>query len=135
MKCVISVLLAVAVAVPVLSQVTQKDDRVTIGTSEVVLDVVVRDKKGRTVKDLKLPDFEVLEDGMRQNVSSFRIVSRESLPANTADKPKSNTAAESLTPAPTGGGGPRAVFRNNLIPLGVGTLFGNSRNLARQEGL
>lgn len=38
--------------------------------------MVVRDKKGRLVKDLKPSDFEVSEDGVRQEVVSFRLVSR-----------------------------------------------------------
>ena len=32
----------------------------------VLLDAVVKDKRGRVVKDLALDDFEVYEDGVRQ---------------------------------------------------------------------
>lgn len=41
---------------------------------EVVLDVVVRDKKGRMVKDLKQSDFTVIDNGEARPVKSFRIV-------------------------------------------------------------
>jgi VWFA-related protein len=41
---------------------------------EVVLDVVVRDKKGRMVKDLKESDFTVIDNGEARPVKSFRIV-------------------------------------------------------------
>src|SRR6266545_5871158 len=44
-----------------------------VGTAAVTLDVVVRDKKGRAVRDLKASDFEVYEDGVRQTVDSFRL--------------------------------------------------------------
>ncbi len=41
---------------------------------EVLLDVVVRDKRGKPVTDLKPEQMAVYEDGIRQNVSSFRVV-------------------------------------------------------------
>lgn len=41
---------------------------------EVVLDVVVRDARGRVVKNLKPSDLEVYEDGVRQQVLSFKLV-------------------------------------------------------------
>jgi VWFA-related protein len=55
----------------------QNDDKVTVGTSEVIVDVVVKDKKNRLVKDLTAADFEVFEDGVRQHLQSFRLVTRE----------------------------------------------------------
>ena len=40
-------------------------------TSELVLvNVVVRDKKGNLVRDLKKEDFTLLEDGKRQTIST-----------------------------------------------------------------
>ena len=44
------------------------------GAEETVLDVVVRDKKGRMVKDLKQSDFTVLDNGESRPIKSFRIV-------------------------------------------------------------
>ena len=46
----------------------QDEPKIRIGTSEVVLDVVVRDKKGRPVKDLTASDFEIQEDNVRQQI-------------------------------------------------------------------
>jgi VWFA-related protein len=43
-------------------------------TEETVLDVVVRDKKGRLVKDLKESDFTVIDDGKPRPIKSFRVV-------------------------------------------------------------
>ena len=37
------------------------------GTEEVLLDVIVRDKKGRPIHDLEADDIEVYEDGARQS--------------------------------------------------------------------
>jgi len=47
---------------------------VKIPTNEVLLDVVVHDKKGRPVRDLKPEDLEVYEDGVRQTPSKFTLV-------------------------------------------------------------
>lgn len=41
---------------------------------EVVLDVIVRDKKGRPVKDLTADDVLVLDNGVRQKITGFRLV-------------------------------------------------------------
>jgi VWFA-related protein len=45
-----------------------------VESSVVLLDVIVRDKKGHLVKDLTASDFEVSEDGQKQTVSAFRII-------------------------------------------------------------
>ncbi len=44
------------------------------GSEEVVLDVVVRDKKNRAVDDLKAGDFQVLDNGEKRAIKSFRLV-------------------------------------------------------------
>src|SRR5829696_2657653 len=73
----------------------QEYERVVVGTSEVVMDAVVKDKKGHVIKDLKPSDFEVFEDGVRQEVKSFRLVTREpQVTNNTPDSSK--PAAERL---------------------------------------
>ena len=41
-------------------------------TSAVMVDVVVRDKKGNPVIDLTASDFDVLEDGVPQTVASMK---------------------------------------------------------------
>jgi hypothetical protein len=46
----------------------QADQKIVLGTSEVVLDVVVRDKKGHPVRDLAASAFEVYEDGVKQQI-------------------------------------------------------------------
>lgn len=63
-----------------------------VETSVVLLDVVVRDKKGRPVRNLKASDFEVFEDGKRQELVAFRIY-------GGADEPEAAEAA-ATTPAP-----------------------------------
>src|SRR5262252_1623704 len=53
----------------------QNPDRISSGTTEVLLDAVVKDKKGKPVKDLKASDFQITEDGVPQEIRSFRLVS------------------------------------------------------------
>ena len=43
-------------------------------SEEVLLDVIVRDKKGKPVDDLKADDFQVLDNGEPKKVSAFRLV-------------------------------------------------------------
>jgi VWFA-related protein len=49
--------------------------------NEVVLDLVVRDKKGRLVKTLAPNDVEIYEDGVRQHIKSLKLVSGDETPA------------------------------------------------------
>ena len=41
---------------------------------EVVLDLIVRDKKGRSVRDLKPEEIEILEEGVPVKVKAFRLI-------------------------------------------------------------
>lgn len=52
----------------------------TVNARLIVLDVVVTDKSGRPVTDLKQNDFQVLEDGKQQNIRSFEQPSVHTLP-------------------------------------------------------
>src|SRR5690242_310067 len=52
----------------------QKPTSIKAHANEVVLDVVVRDKKGRPVDDLKAEDFHVTDNGNPETLTSFRLV-------------------------------------------------------------
>src|SRR5215213_840879 len=77
----------------------QEYERVVVGTNEVVLDAVVKDKKGRVVRDLKPSDFEVVEDGVRQEVRSFRLVTRGSGAADTPSAVRGEATLSGRPPA------------------------------------
>ena len=42
----------------------------------MLVDVVVRDRQARPVLDLQADDFEVSEDGVKQKIGSFTLVSK-----------------------------------------------------------
>ncbi|HEV3471431.1 MAG TPA: VWA domain-containing protein [Pyrinomonadaceae bacterium] len=133
MKPLISILLAfgVAAAAPpgrprtTVPQGQQDEEVVAVGSNEVLLDAVVRDKKGRPVRDLTASDFEVYEDGVLQRLSSFRLVTKgadaaaaPSGPAGGEATPATGRAA--VRAAPGGAGGPSfsavAIVFDRLSP-------------------
>ncbi len=105
-----------------------KDDKIVLSANEVLLDLVVRDKKGHIIKDLKPADIEVYEDNVRQDVTSFRLVSRERVAGETKGALK--TAPKPSTPAPAG---PREPFSNiSLVAMVFDHLSPDGRNLAHK---
>jgi VWFA-related protein len=103
-----------------------QDTTPTIRTSinEVVVDVVVRDKKGKIVRGLKASDFHILEDGVPQPITSLRESSGSLTPASVSD----------ATPAPPG---PNTISdpsgrQVRLFSLVFDRLAIDSRRLARQ---
>lgn len=139
MKSLLSLVLTVVMGVsPVLvfgqtatppADPQDQDDVIRVRSNEVRLDVVVKDKKGRPIKDLKLSDFEVLEDGVAQKVESFRFVSREAAPV-TAETNKSNpTAPKTPVTQPTT---PRSTPA--ITALVFDRLSAEARALAKKAG-
>ena len=45
--------------------------RISVTTELVLVNVVVRRKKGNLIRDLKKQDFTLLEDGKKQEISTF----------------------------------------------------------------
>ena len=107
----------------------EQDEVVRVGTNEVKLDVVVKDKKGRPVKDLAASEFEIYEDGVKQQVESFRFVAREGPTAGKAERTQERSAsnAQDVAPARTTTPGVTALVFDRLAP--------EARNLARKAGL
>ena len=135
MKSLLSLVLAITVGFsPALlrAQTTtpqDQDDVVRFRSNEVQLDIVVKDKKGRPVKDLKAADFEVFEDGVLQKVESFRFVTRLAAPAKSETKDdKSNTSPGTTQP-------PVKRSTPTITALVFDRLSPEARALARKAGL
>jgi VWFA-related protein len=122
-----------------------QDEIIRVDTKEVGLDVVVRDKRGHVVKDLRASDFEVFEDGRRQQVQSFRLVAR-----GAAARPAAADAAGAAATTPAAGAAntsgaagsaraapesPRGIERVGAVALVFDRLSVESRARARQAAL
>jgi VWFA-related protein len=84
------------------SKPVRQDEKVAVGTVEVLLDVVVKDKRGRAVTELSSADFEVLEDGVKQPIESFRLITRNSAGLSgkgASPTPDTASAPVNATPA------------------------------------
>ncbi|HJQ32467.1 MAG TPA: VWA domain-containing protein [Pyrinomonadaceae bacterium] len=101
----------------------QSPDSVVVNTDEVLFDVVVRDKRGRVVNDLTASDFEVYEDGVRQELNSFRLVAPASATEN-ADGGATPTGRNNGGRA--GGAGATSSTPESAVANGVGNVNGVS---------
>lgn len=70
------------------------NDVVKISTTLIQLDVTVTDRSGKIVTDLKPGDFEVYENGVKQNITNLSFVSNvKDAPDAKASKPPDKNAA------------------------------------------
>jgi hypothetical protein len=103
MKKLVSLLilcsLVFSMLVPVLAQQPVQpapDDVVRISTNLVQVDALVTDKDGNPIKDLRVGDFEVLQDGKPQKVVSVTYVDTE--PLAQPDTPKKTDKGLPIAP-------------------------------------
>lgn len=115
-----------------------------VGTSAVTLDIVVRDKKGHAVRDLKASDFEVVEDGVKQRAESFEIYGRPPADAVTAEAKEAKAppapAPAVATPAPPSAApstpaAPEPEVRPQVIAFVFDRLGTDARKIAHDAAL
>lgn len=106
------------------------DDVVKISTNLIQLDVTVTDSKGNVIKGLKPEDFEIYENGQRQNISNFSFVAGAGRNQDPAAKKSPDGAAAGHVPPPT----VKAEQIRRTIVLAVDdlTLSYESANLVRR---
>jgi hypothetical protein len=100
-------------AIPVQSQdkktkSSDDEDVIKVTSNLVNLDVIVKDKKGKAVTDLKREDFTVSENGVPQKIEFF-----DSTLTSNSIAAQSKTATVSTEPAPRTPNG----FPRNIIAL------------------
>jgi VWFA-related protein len=99
-------------------------------SQEVLLDVVVRDKKGHLVKGLTANDFELTDDGARQTIRSFRQVIG---PETPPEAPASGAAASTTTRVAEEKAAALDPFKQvRIITLAFDRLGPDARNIARK---
>jgi VWFA-related protein len=105
----------------------------SVQTSSVLLDVVVRDKRGKLVRDLTADDFEVYEDNVRQKVDSFRVVNNEA--PDEADAPPAAPASPG-TPAAVPAAAPETAAKGPAVVAFVfDRMSANARKMAHKTAL
>jgi VWFA-related protein len=123
--------LVLSLAAPALAQQPPepppdlKRDVFRVDTEVVLLDVVVRDKKGRTVPDLRSDEVEVYEDDVRQEVDGFRFL--DSRKAGEAVEAARETVEETRPALP-----PPESRHLNLVTLLFDRLGPDGRAIARK---
>ena len=82
-------LIFLAVAPPALPQPQQQQPpAVKTNVNEVLLDLVVRDKKGKPITDLKPEEVTITDNGVKQTILSLREVrGTEAISATGASMP------------------------------------------------
>jgi VWFA-related protein len=140
MKQFLSLLLAIGLSLSATQGITGQtppgqDEVVRVRTNEVRLDVVVKDKKGRPVKDLSAADFEVLEDGVSQKIASFRFVNREGSPEADTAATRSSERKENNPSAPATTLPPANRTSPGITALVFDRLSPEARSLAKKAGV
>ncbi len=115
------------VSAPVPNPAQNPVSTIRIGSEEVLLDLVVRDKKGRPITDLQQSEIEVFEDGVKQQPTSFRRIEK-TRPAN--EPSETNKAA-----GPGSGVSSDPLRQINLVTMVFERLNQENRPLAREAGL
>jgi len=102
---------------------------IRIGTNEVMLDVVVRDKKGKRIPDLEAGDLRILDNGAERKISSFSLVQ--------GDRPLGNGGLSSVEHSAGSATPPKLdpLRQVRLVTLIFNRLDLESRNISRSAAL
>src|SRR5258705_12929778 len=96
------------------------------GAQEVLLDVVVRDRKGKPVRNLQSKNIEVLDEGARVKVTGFRLVTAsDAAGVRAASGSAASGGAKALDP----------LRQVRLVSLVFERLDNDARRMARQASL
>jgi VWFA-related protein len=106
------------------------DKTLTEGVTAVLVDVVVRDRRGQPVRDLALSDFQVTEDGVLQTIGSFTSVISGA--ASAPATPPAAAAGAAGPPVPAAGSSPPVDSGPAVTALVFDRLTPEARRLAVQ---
>jgi VWFA-related protein len=93
-----------------------RDDGPRFGTSTaaVVVDVIVRDKKGKPIVDLSRDDFEVFENGQPQQITDFERILPGSVQPSHSDV-AAGLQPRATSPAPAAASVPENTLRGQAV--------------------
>ena len=116
-------------------EATSSDMTFRTSVSEVLLDVVVRNKNGKIIRDLKPGDVQVLEEGVPQKVRHFEFVDgRQPLqPSATAPAPADVAATSTAAAAPKAPPSVNELRDMSLVSVVIANIDPRGRNLAEKS--
>ena len=102
------------------------------GTTEVLVDMVVRDKKSKMVRDLKPEEIQVLEDGIPQPIRHFELFGGRA-PGDDTGATSTATSATALDRATPAAQAPlvRTLREATIVSVVVGSLNPEGRKSAQ----
>lgn len=103
-----------------------------VNVNEVTVDIVVTDRKGGYPSALQSEDFQVYEDGIRQQIRGFQFI-RVEAPQSSGGSGKTAMTGNATERAPRPETARAAPARPNLIVLVIDNLNSQWSNLARVE--
>jgi VWFA-related protein len=112
--------LFLAASVPRAQEPQRAPGVITEGVTAVLVDVVVRDRRGQPVRDLSADDFEILEDGVPQTLGSFAPMfdgaTPPAAPSATVARAADTTGTTPAAPEPDPGVIVTALVFDRLSP-------------------
>jgi VWFA-related protein len=111
-------------------------DAYTAATTAILVDVVVRDKRGRPITDLTKDDFEIYENAVPQTVGSFSVVSRASgIGIQVRRRAPGNTTVATSSAADESAAAPEADEKPPTTAMVFDSLTPEALNLAQTAAL
>ncbi len=129
-RCVLALTVSVGAAA-LTGHAQQPDPKFGAATTAVVIDVVVRDAKGRPVTDLTRADFELLEDGVPQDLGDVTRVGGADVVAPRRPRAAGPAAASTAMAHPP----PRNVPAPTFLAIVFDRLTPEARALAHKGAL
>ena len=134
-RLILTLLLLFSISLPLPLVVAQtkpvdQEDVVRITTNLVQIDAVVT-KDGKPVPNLNAEDFEIYEDGRRQEITSFAFISNMTATERSAERsPAPDKTEANLPPGPVKRDVPRRTIAVVVDDLGLS--FESMSNVRRQ---
>lgn len=101
---------------PNQSRISARDYTFKVSSDLVLVNLVVRDKKGELVRGLKREDFTILEDNKQQTITSFDFENTEGAPQVLTSGPAQQTVdTAAATPAPETPKKEASAFNNRRL--------------------